>query len=122
MIGTNAQGTPVETDMITGDTDLLLFDPWLLIKYVKYKFFELKGFDTSGVQSDFMRVFNSLTGKEWRSDSFAGASTDEPVPWAMVCTRWLVECGAAMSAFQPIRPASNKVSTVPAPTGGVERA
>ena len=64
VIGTNAQGTPIETDMITGDTDLLQFDPWLLIKYVKYKFFELKGFDTSGVQSDFMRIFNSLTGKD----------------------------------------------------------
>ncbi len=59
-----ANGAPFLGDMVQGDNDVLQFDPWLLIKYVKYKFFELKGFDTSGVQSDFMRIFNSLTGKD----------------------------------------------------------
>lgn len=53
-----------ETDMITEDGDLLRYDPWLLIKFVKFKFYELKGFSTTGVNADFMRVFNALTGKD----------------------------------------------------------
>ncbi len=53
-----------EKAMITADADTLRYNPWLLIKFVKFKFYELKGFPTSGVQGDFMRVFNSLTGKD----------------------------------------------------------
>ena len=53
-----------DTDMIILDADLLKYDPWLLIKFVKFKFYELKGLPTTGVQADFMRVFNSLTGKD----------------------------------------------------------
>ena len=52
------------TDMIQYDNDVLWYDPWLLNKYVKFKFYELKGFDTSGVQGDFTRIFNTLTGKD----------------------------------------------------------
>lgn len=50
--------------MITQDSDILQYDPWLLIKFVKFKFYELKGFSTTGVNADFMRVFNNLTGKD----------------------------------------------------------
>lgn len=51
-------------DMIDSDGDILMYNPWLLIKFVKFKFYELKGFGTTGVQADFMRVYNSLTGKD----------------------------------------------------------
>jgi len=36
----------------------------LLVKFVKFKFYELKGFQTTGVNADFLRVFNNLTGKD----------------------------------------------------------
>jgi hypothetical protein len=52
------------SSMITQDSDVLQYDPWLLIKFVKFKFYELKGFNTTGVNADFMRVFNNLTGKD----------------------------------------------------------
>ena len=51
-------------DMIKNDGDIPWFDPWLLIKFTKLKFYQLKGFDTSGVQGDFMRVFEALKGKD----------------------------------------------------------
>jgi len=51
-------------DMVTGDGDTVVLEPWMVIKYIKYKFYELKGFETAGVQGDFMRIFNSLTGKD----------------------------------------------------------
>jgi len=55
-------GTP--TDMVVLDTDIVQYEPWLINKYVKLKFYELKGFNTAGVQSDFQRIFDSLTGKD----------------------------------------------------------
>lgn len=56
--------TDTETNMVTLDSDLVRYDPWLVIKFIKLKFYELKGFPTAGVSADFMRVFNSLTGKD----------------------------------------------------------
>jgi len=50
--------------LISLDSDILRYDPWLLIKFVKFKFYELKGMNTTGVNADFMRVFNTLTGKD----------------------------------------------------------
>lgn len=50
--------------MVTQDGDTVLYNPWMMIKFIKLKFYELKGFPTTGVQGDFMRVFNSLTGKD----------------------------------------------------------
>jgi hypothetical protein len=51
-------------DMITADGDICMYNPWLLIKFVKFKFYDLKGFNTTGVQSDFMRIYTALTGKD----------------------------------------------------------
>ena len=52
------------SDMITLDGQTLMYNPWLLVKFVKFKFYELKGFQTTGVNADFLRVFNNLTGKD----------------------------------------------------------
>jgi hypothetical protein len=60
-----------ETSMIVLDTDILQYNPWLLVKFVKFKFYELKGFPTLGVQADFMRIFNSLTGKDTGADKLS---------------------------------------------------
>lgn len=57
-----ASGDP--TTMVTQGTDVVNYNPWLMVKYVKFKFYELKGFNTTGVQGDFMRVYNSLVGKD----------------------------------------------------------
>lgn len=54
----------VPQNMIIADGDILLYNQWLLIKFVKFKFYELKGFNTAGVKEDFMRVYLSLTGKD----------------------------------------------------------
>lgn len=54
----------VPTDLIVLDADILQYNPWLLVKFVKLKFCELKGLPTKGPQADFLRIFNSLTGKD----------------------------------------------------------
>lgn len=84
-------GTP--TDMIVADSDILLYNPWLLIKFVKFKFYELKGFQTAGVQSDFMRVFDSLTGKDTGAKvlSLAPQVTNQFIgPWSIPDGSWNV--------------------------------
>jgi hypothetical protein len=57
-------GAGTYASMVTLDAETVQYNPWMLVKYIKLKFFELKAFDTSAVRSDFMRVFNSLTGKD----------------------------------------------------------
>jgi len=51
-------------EMVDQDGDKCLYDPWLLIKFTKLKFYELKGFDTAAAKADFVRVYDSLTGKD----------------------------------------------------------
>jgi len=51
-------------NMILTDGDIVMFNPWLMVKFLKLKFYELKGFPTGGVSGDFLRTFNSLTGKD----------------------------------------------------------
>ena len=47
------------------DADTVQFDPWLMVKFLKQKFTELKGLDSNGAMvADFMRTFSSLTGKD----------------------------------------------------------
>jgi hypothetical protein len=62
-IKANASSAP-DKAMITDDSDVLYYDPWMLIKYIKLKFYELKGFNTSNVRAEFVRVFDALTGKD----------------------------------------------------------
>ena len=52
------------TNMVTEDADEIAYDPWLIMKYVKLKFYQLKGFDTTAVQAEFTLIFNTLTGKD----------------------------------------------------------
>ena len=58
------QNSTTPADMVVSDADEVLYDPWLVSKYVKLKFYELKGLNTAGVQSDFQRIFDTLTGKD----------------------------------------------------------
>jgi len=91
ILGGASQDTPA--DMIALDTDLLKYNPWLLVKYTKMKFYELKGFDTTATQSDFLRVFNSLTGKDVGAPilSLARVNTTQLVgPWSVPDGSWNV--------------------------------
>src|SRR5262245_53455467 len=51
-----------ETDMVVADSDLVQYHPWMMVKFIKLKFYELKGFDTTAVQGDFSRIFLALVG------------------------------------------------------------
>jgi len=81
-------------DMVNQDSDIVLFNPWLMIKLIKLKFYELKGFPTGGVQGDFMRVFTSLTGKDTGAKilSLSPRYTSEYLgPWSVPDGNWDVK-------------------------------
>lgn len=49
--------------MITQDSDTPVFDFWLFTRFLKLKFQETKGLDTSAMLNDFGRLFSGMTGK-----------------------------------------------------------
>jgi hypothetical protein len=53
-----------ETELVSQDGDKVQYHPWLVIKFLKLKFYELKGFDTVAPKADFMRMFLTLIGKD----------------------------------------------------------
>lgn len=51
------------SDMIQNDADVPLFDEWLLVKFLKLKFWETKGFDTTAFRDGFLNKFLTNTGQ-----------------------------------------------------------
>lgn len=82
--------------MVTADGDQVWYDPWLVVKYIKLKFYELKGFDTTATRSDFMRIFNSLTGKDRGAPKLSLSPRYPPLfigPWSIPDGSWDVSGG-----------------------------
>lgn len=48
----------------TLNTDVILFEPILIKKFLKLRFLEAKGFDTTAAVAQFLNMFNMWTGKD----------------------------------------------------------
>lgn len=59
-------GEPVPTlkEEVTVSTDIPLYDRTLITRYLKVKFLEAKGFDSTKAQDDFNQTFSFLTGQD----------------------------------------------------------
>lgn len=82
--------------MVNDDGDTVLYDPWLMVKYIKLKFYELKGMPTDGVLSDFLRIFNALTGKDRGAPKLSLSPRFPPIfigPWSIPDGSWDVTSG-----------------------------
>jgi hypothetical protein len=82
-----------KTAMVTLDGDSVLYDPWLMIKFTKLKFYQLKQFDTTAVQADFLRVFESLKGKDVGAPTLSLTPRPTPQfigPWSIPDGNWNV--------------------------------
>ena len=49
--------------LVQDDTDLILFDPWVISAYLKLKYWEAKGLDTTAYAKDFVAVWEARIGK-----------------------------------------------------------
>lgn len=88
---------PLLTDYITRDDDLVMYNPWLTIKFTKFKFLAAKGFPTKDVLADFMRIYNSLIGKDTGGKILSLAPTiTSPYlgPWSVQDGSWNVGTGS----------------------------
>lgn len=57
--------TPAErTDSPTAFADVVLYEPILMIKFLKLRFLESKGFDTTAAVGQFLTMFKSWTGRD----------------------------------------------------------
>jgi len=54
----------ITTSLIVNDQDVLLFDFWLLVKFLKLKMWQAKGLDTTSLTNDFSRAFDACTGQD----------------------------------------------------------
>jgi hypothetical protein len=59
-----AQNTQITDDKVTTGSDLVMFEPILMIKFLKAMFLSAKGFDSSTARAEFERMFLSRTGKD----------------------------------------------------------
>jgi hypothetical protein len=53
----------VQAASVIYDDDIPQFDAWMLIKFIKLKLWQVKGFDTTAFMDDFLRLFDAQTGK-----------------------------------------------------------
>ncbi len=82
-----------DKDRVTLDSDVIYLNPWLIVKFLKFKFYELKGFPTAGVNADFMRVFDSLMGKDTGAEKLnlnPHMTTPYLGPWSIPDGNWQV--------------------------------
>lgn len=83
----------IPTDMVVADADEILFNPWLMIKFLKLKFYQLKGFSTDGVGVDFKNTFDSITAKDTGAEKLSLApqvQTPYIGPWSIPDGSWQV--------------------------------
>lgn len=63
-VAETATPTVAEKDKVEASTDVVLFEPILITKFLKLRFLEAKGFDTTAASTQFHSVFMQWTGKD----------------------------------------------------------
>ncbi len=74
------QSEPNRDDIGSG-TDLVMYEPILIIKFLKVKFLSAKGFDTTAAALDFETLFLSRTGKDEGSPILSASSSQRGFPY-----------------------------------------
>lgn len=63
-VSLTAAPTVPAKDSVTLTSDVVLFEPILIVKLLKLRFLEAKGFDTTAAVAQFANVFSQWTGKD----------------------------------------------------------
>ena len=58
------QGTQEYKDSADSSSDVILFEPILIVKFLKVKFLDAKGFPSQAARQEFESIFDSRTGKD----------------------------------------------------------
>jgi hypothetical protein len=88
---TDATTQEPNASMVKFDGDIIWYDPWLMIKYTKLKWLQLKGFDTTAAQADFLRIYEALRGKDTGAQVLSLVPQQTPFfigPWSVPDGNW----------------------------------
>ena len=70
-----------DQDTILEGSDIVLYEPILIIKFLKVKFLESKGFDASASRNEFQNMFDSRTGKDTGAPILNAGSSGRGIPY-----------------------------------------
>lgn len=79
------------TDIVRADGDILWYNPWLLVKYAKLKWLQLKNFPSDAAGTDFQRLYDSLLGKDTGAQVLSLVPQNTPFfigPWSVPDGNW----------------------------------
>jgi hypothetical protein len=71
---TDANQSGTYRDNVAQASDIVLFDPLLIGRYLKMRFLEALGFDTQGAKDDFNLVFDSLASQDTSKMTLSAAT------------------------------------------------
>ena len=88
-------GSPASPNQgkVVADGDICWYEPWLLIKYTKLKWLQLKGFDSTAAQADYMRMYDAMKGKDVGAQVLSLVPQQTPFfigPWSVPDGNWNV--------------------------------
>jgi hypothetical protein len=75
------QSTGLRSDLVTAGSDIVLYEPILIIKFLKVKFLQAKGFDTTAAATELENMFNSRTGKDTGAAVLSASRTGGGFPY-----------------------------------------
>ena len=75
-----SNGTTYRDSVGTG-SDQVLYEPILIIKFLKAKFLEAKGFDAQAARLEFENMFNSRTGKDTGAPILSASNNSRGFPY-----------------------------------------
>jgi len=75
------QNAGPEKDLVTIGTDIVKYEPILIIKFLKCKFLEAKGFDASSSRMEFENMMNSRTGKDTGAPILSASNNSRGFPY-----------------------------------------
>jgi hypothetical protein len=57
-------GSGLRKDSVTVGSDIVLYEPIMMVKFLRLKFLSARGFDTAAAAIEFQTIFDSRTGKD----------------------------------------------------------
>jgi len=75
------QNETTRKDLATVTSDIVLYEALMIIKFLKVKFLDAKGFDSSSARHEFEVLFNSRTGKDTGAVILSAGSNSRGFPY-----------------------------------------
>ena len=69
------------SDTVDAGSDIILFEPILIVKFLKCKVLEAKGFDATSARMEFENVFDSITGKDEGASILSASNNARGFPY-----------------------------------------